>query len=291
MKILLLTILTFATLSVQAQTCYKGFIDKYPVQLVTDIYSDEDVRAIYAYDKHDTPIIINGRQKAGRLELLEKNEKGQIQARLVFENFNNASNKISGQWINADSSKRLQITLTKQFEISYEDKTTWSNREIIQCTSTDKHYFKLLISKESEDDNASVTGVKIFEKKTDRFIQQIDLACQLWGLDNISVGDYNFDGNEDFSVFEASYAGPNTSSIYILKLPTSDKYFVSEFSGVSLKFDAASKQIIERNQCCAGRSIMTATYKVVDNKMVLLERECLEYDDETEDFIKKECDY
>ncbi len=276
------------TLDGLAQTSYKGFIDKYPIQLVTYIYSDGDARAIYAYDNHDTPIIINGRQRAERLELLEINEKGQIQAKLMFKNFSNTTNKVLGEWINADSTKRLKITLTKQFEISYEDKTTWSNREIIQRASTDKHYFKLLVSKESTDDNARVTGVKIFEKKTDKLIQKIDLDCQLWGLENISVGDYNFDGIEDFSVFEASYAGPNTSSIYILKLPTSDKYFVSDFSGVSLEFD--SGQIFERNQCCAGRSIMTATYKVVDNKMVLIEKECLEYDDEKEDFVKKKCD-
>lgn len=104
------------------------------------------------------------------------------------------------------------------------------------------------------------------------------------------MGDYNFDGIEDFSVFEGSYAGPNTSSIYILKLKDSDKYVVSDFSGVSLVFDSESKQILERNQCCAGRSIMTAIYKVVDNKMILIGRECLEYDEEKEDYIKKKCD-
>lgn len=288
MKLLLLTILTLTTLSGLGQTSYKGFIDKYPIQLITYIYSDGDARAIYAYDKHDTPIIINGRQKADQLELLEKNEKGQIEARLVFKNFDPTSNKIIGEWISTDSTKTLKISLTKQFEINYEDRTIWSNQEIIQRTSTHKHYFKLLISKESADENVRVTGVKIFEKKTDKLIQKIDLDCQLWGLENISVGDYNFDGIEDFSVFEASYAGPNTSSIYILKLPNSDKYFVSDFSGVSLEFD--SGQIFERNQCCAGRSVMTATYKVVDNKMVLIEKECIEYDDEKEDFVKKKCD-
>lgn len=104
------------------------------------------------------------------------------------------------------------------------------------------------------------------------------------------MGDYNFDGLVDFSVFESSYAGPNTSSIYILRVTNSDQYMVSGFAGTSLEFDSESKQIFERNQCCAGRSIMTATYKVVDNEMILVESECLEYDDVKEDYIKKKCD-
>ena len=291
MKILLLTTLTLINLNGLGQTSYKGFIGKYPIQLVTYIYTDGDVRAIYAYDKHDTPIIINGRRKKNRLELYEKDERGIVKARLVFKDFQNTGdNRIFGEWVNSDSTTRLKIALTKQFEIDYTDETTWANREIIQAASLDKHYFKLLISKETADANERVTGVKIFEKVTDKLIQTIDLDCQLIGLDNISIGDYNFDGIEDFSVFEASYAGPNTSRIYILRVPNSDRYFVSDFCGTSLEFEAESKLIFERNQCCAGRSIMTATYKVIDNKMVLIERECLEYDDEKEDYIKQNCD-
>lgn len=290
MKILLGVTLIIAALNGFAQVSYTGYIDKYAIQLVTHIYSDGDARAIYAYDQYDTPIIVNGRQKRNRLELFERDGKGNIQARLVFSNFSSVVNKVLGEWINHDSTKRLKIVLTKQFEIDYEDTTTWKDREIIQSHSTDKHYFKILISKVTGDSYAQVSGVKIFEKKTDRLIQKNDLECQLWGLDNISVSDYNFDGITDFSVFEASYAGPNTSSIYILKLQNADQYFVSDFSGTSLEFDADSKLIFEHNQCCAGRSHMNATYKVVDNKMILVEKKCLEYDDEKEDYIEKQCD-
>ena len=133
-------------------------------------------------------------------------------------------------------------------------------------------------------------GIIIYQKKTDRLIQTIELDCQLFGIDNVSVGDYNFDGIEDFSVFEASYAGPNTSSIYILRKPNSDQYLKSNFSGASLEFDNDSKLIYEHNQCCAGRSHMNAIYKVVNNEMVLVEKKCLEYDDEKEDFIETECE-
>jgi hypothetical protein len=259
------------------------------MQLVTHIYSDGDARAIYAYDKFDTPILIPGKQKGNRLELNEKDDKGKIQARLIFNNFSQTSDKILGEWINSDSTKRLKITLTKKFDFENNDNSSWTNRELLQQESTPTHYFKLLISNDGQGNDARVTGVRIFEKKTDRLIQIIELDCQLWGLENLQVGDYNFDGLSDFSVFEASYAGPNTSSVYILKFPDSEKYFVSEFTGTSLEFDAASKQIFEHNQCCAGRSINTATYKVVDNKMVLVNSECLEYDDEKEEHVKVEC--
>lgn len=115
MKIVLITILVLTSLYGVAQTSYVGFIDKYSIQLVTDIYSDGVARAIYAYDKYDTPIIVNGSLKTDLLELFEKNEKGVLQARLVFKGFNKISNKIFGEWINADSTKRLKIALTKQF--------------------------------------------------------------------------------------------------------------------------------------------------------------------------------
>jgi hypothetical protein len=287
MKTLSLASFIFVTLTCQSQITYSGFIDKYPIQLVTHIYSDGDARAIYAYDKFDTPILIPGKQNGNRLELHEKDDNDKIEARLIFKNFSQRSDKILGEWINADSTKRLKITLTKKFDFENNDNTVWTNREMLQQESTPVHYFKLLISNEGND--ARVTGVKILEKKTDRLIQTIELDCQLWGLENVQVGDYNFDGLSDFSVFEASYAGPNTSRVYILKVPDSEKYFVSEFTGTSLEFDYESKQIFEHNQCCAGRSIMNATYKVADNKMVLVNSECLEYDDEKEEHVKVEC--
>jgi hypothetical protein len=179
----------------------------------------------------------------------------------------------------------MNITLRMDFDI-YID-ADFEEKEIIQSESLDKHYFKLLIKK--EDGNSRVTGIKVYEKETDKLVQQINIDCQLWGLDNTSVGDYNFDGIDDFSVFEASYAGPNTSRIYILRVPGSEEYFVSNISGVSLEFDHSTGLIYEHNQCCAGRSHMNATYKLVNNQMVLIEKKCLEYDDEKEEFIEKDC--
>jgi len=265
---------------------YSGYVDKYPIHLVTYSYSDGNTRAIYSYDKHDTPIIINGRQKNDSLVLFEKNEKGE--AKLEFAGFNPENKEILGRWISQDKLIIFDIKLTKLHEFDSYDRTAFEKLELMQPESTKDNYFKLLISKK-EGEDIRVVGVRVYEKQTDRLIQELELDCQFWGLNNISVGDYNFDGVDDFSVFESSYAGPNTSSIYLLKDTKSDMYFISEISGISLEFDSGEKLIYEHNQCCAGRSYMNATYKLVDNKMVLIEQRCLEYDDEKEDFIEKDC--
>lgn len=271
------------------QTKYYGYIDKYPIELVTHIYSDEDIRAVYVYSKFDDPIEINGELKQKKLTLHEK-DNNKNKATLVFNNFDRKSNKLEGTWTDLNSNKQLKISLTKNFDIDCGDNIEWAAREIIQPVSLRDKYFKLVISKTKDNYYANVTGVKIFEKKTDKLIQQIDLECQLWGLNNINVGDYNFDGIDDFSVFEQSYVGPNTSSIYFIFNQKTNKYFDSGFIGTSLEFDNKAKRIYEHNQCCAGRSHMNAEYKVVNNKMVLIKKTCLEYNEKKDDYINVKCD-
>lgn len=287
MRVILITLLILSSTAGFSQVrIFKGYIDKYPIQLVTYSYSDGVTRAIYSYDKHDSPIIINGRQKNDSVILIEYNDKGG--ATLEFSEFKTANKEITGKWISQNKQTIYDIKLTKINEFDSYDSTSFDTLEFLQPYSIDKHYFKLLISKIKREE-IRVIGIRIYEKGTDRLIQEISMDCQFWGLENISVGDYNFDGIDDFSVFESSYAGPNTSSIYVLRDPKTEKYFISEISGISLEFDSEAKLIYEHNQCCAGRSHMNATYKLVDNKMILIEQKCLEYDDEKEEFIEKDC--
>lgn len=275
----------------KSQSSYSGYLGTFPITLVMYHYGNGDSRAYYSYNKFDTPITINGILQNNELKLIEENEKGDTSAVLVFKKFNKADKRIKGNWTNSDGTKTYEILLEKDFEIDYGDRVVWENRkELLQSKSTKEHYFKTIITKEKGNFYARISGVKIFQKQTDKLIQTIELDCQLFGIDNISVGDYNFDGLDDFSVFEASYAGPNTSSIYILRDPNSDKYIASNFSGTSLEFDNDTKLIYEHNQCCAGRSHMNATYKVFNNEMILIEQKCLEYDDEKEDFIETDCE-
>jgi hypothetical protein len=285
-------ILTFLLTSFEllGQTSYSGFIDKYPIEFITHIYSDGDARAIYAYTNFDEPILINGSLKKGKLTLIEKDRGGKGKAKLIFDNFNTESQKLIGSWTDLKSGKQLKVSLTKIFDIDYGDSIEWKDKELLQPVSLGDKYFKLIVFKEKGDFEAKVTGIKIIEKKTDKLIQTVDLNCQLWGLQNVSIGDYNFDGITDFSVFEQSYAGPNTSSVYFLYDKKTGRYFNSGFEGSSLEFDSKAKRIYEHIQCCAGRSHMNAEYKVVNNKMMLIKKTCLEYDEKKEDYVKVKCD-
>lgn len=286
---ILIALLFLASIQLSAQTTYTGFIDKYPIEFITDLNSEGSADAIYAYSNYDTPIEISGTLKNKDLTFYEKDKAGKNTAKMTFENFNAKSKKLEGIWTDLNTKKELVITLSKTFEVEYGDAAEWKNVEILQPVSLKGKYFKLIISK-PKGGYTKVTGVKILEKKTDKLLQQIALECQLWGLNNISIGDYNFDGIEDFSVFESSYAGPNTSRLYFLYNPKTGKYFESGFGGTSLQFDSKTKRISEHNQCCAGRSVNTAEYKVVNNKMVLIKQTCLEYDDKTGDYKKVKCD-
>jgi len=289
MRRILTTLLLLITISGYSQIrIFKGSIDEHPIELISHSYSDGHTRAIYAYDQNDNPKILNGKEKGDSLFLNEVNHIGEVTAVLQFPNFSSENEEINGRWFKETISKSMKIRLNKLHEFNSYDQTVFNNLEILQPESTNEHYFKLLISKDL-DEAIEVKGVRIYEKNTDRLIQDLELDCQFWGLDNISVFDYNFDGMEDFSVFERSYAGPNTSRLYILRDPNSEKYLISEISGTSLEFDIEKKLIYEHNQCCAGSSHMNATYKLNDNKMVLIERRCVEFDNVTEDFVETDC--
>ena len=130
-------------------------------------------------------------------------------------------------------------------------------------------------------------AVKVFEKKTDRLLQTIDVDTQQRGADGVSVGDFNFDGVKDFSLFESSYAGPNTSSLYYLYDPAKKQFFNSGWEGVSFEFDEKKKLVSSTNSCCAGTSVTTATYRVVKNKLVLVSQSCMQYDEKKGDLVKR----
>ncbi len=270
------------------QVSYSGFIDKYPIEMVTDVYSDGDAHAIYTYTRFDDPIIVNGRFKNNVMTLFEKDVKGDTMATLTFNNFRDKSETLNGTWKNLKTGKELSIALKKDFDLDDGDSVVYANREIIQPVALKQQYFKLLVSKEQGSFYPRVTGVKILEKKTHKLVQEINLDCQLMGLDNISAGDFNFDGNPDFSVFEASYAGPNTTSLYFLYDPKTSKFFNSGFEGTSLDFDAKAKRIFEHNQCCAGSIHTTSVYKVENNKMVLIEEHCYKWNEKKQDLEERE---
>jgi hypothetical protein len=224
------------------------------------------------------------------LTLEEKDNSEKTKATLIFKNYKAEASNLEGIWKDIKTNKELKIILTKTTDIDYGDNVEWPDKELLQCASMKDKYFKIVISKSKDDFFGKVTGVKIFEKKTDRLLQKLEMDCQLWSIENIAVDDYNFDGYEDFSVFESSYAGPNTTSLYFLYDSKTDKYFKSTFEGSSLEFDKKKKRIYGSNSCCAGRYSSQAEYKVVNNKMVLIKKSCYEYNEKTEDLEKVKCE-
>lgn len=286
-SILIILLISF---NVSGQTVYSGFIDKYPIELVADLSNGGPLKAIYGvytYSDQDDPIIIDGILQNGKALFYEKDKKYKNRASLSFETFDTNSKNLEGTWTDLRTNRKLKISLVKSFDIKYGDSVEWTDREILQEAALDNQYFKLIVSKVKGRFYPSVTGVKIFEKKTDKLIQKIAVSTESLSLKSISIGDYNFDGIKEFSVFENFYAGPNTSSIYFLFDTAANTYFKSDFSGVSLTFDDKQKKIYELNQCCNGRQYTTATYKVVNNKMVLIEQHCYVWHEEQKKMIER----
>ena len=145
MRITLLLLLILTSITVKSQSGYSGILEKYPITLTMYHYSDGVSIAYYVYDKFDTPITINGHLKNGELTLFEKDSEGKIFATLTFKDFKESNKTINGKWISADKSKTYQISLKKDFDISYGDDVEWESIELIQSKSTKNHYFKTII--------------------------------------------------------------------------------------------------------------------------------------------------
>lgn len=285
MKRTLLSVLLFAFSQMNAQTVYTGSIGDYPIEMV--IYAGD---AVYSYTDFDEPISLNnGKISNGKLTFYEKETTGKQQTRaiLTLDRFSEGQSTLSGIWKNMKTNKELKINLTKKYAIENGENIQWKDRELLQPVSAGNKYFKVVASKEKDHYYPMVTSVKIFEKRTDKLLQELDINCQLWGLNNISTGDYNFDGIDDFSVFESSYAGPNTSSIYFLYDKKSQKYYESSFSGISLEFDPVKKRVYERNQCCAGTVVTTVEYKVVNDSLIPLNQHCYRWNDKKQKLVEK----
>lgn len=261
---------------------YSGNINGSPIEVVLNLYSDGVGSGVYSYKKYGIPIPLDITLKDGTLLLKNKDEK------MIFNNFNIDDSEVDGKWEGSD--KSLKVRLKKEFEFDYYDKTEFKDLELLASNSTKNEFFKFLLEKQ-KGKSARVTGVNIYSKKNKKLLQKIELDCAFIGPLGIDVGDYNFDGEEDFSIFEASYTGPNTSSLYILKNKENNNFFISSFQGSSLEFDSKNKKVYSRNQSRAGASHITQEFIIEKNKLILKKETTLEYNEELDDFERKETFY
>ena len=280
----LFTLLLFTNIFVcAAQTnFYKGFIGKHPIQLITKVHKNGFARAVYSYDKYDTPINISGRLSNDTLTLLQKNEEDKVIAKFQFNPSTLDSTHLIGTWSKQGKRKKRQVSLTKFAYITDYEETSFDSLEIMQNESTDKHYFKLLTTEYLE-----IIAVRVYEKRTDKLIQDIPVKCQYIGYNNLSVGDFNL----DFSVFKESFAGSNTSTIYFIRDANTTLYTESEFiGGNNLDFDYENKRIYEHTSCCAGNERYIHTYKIENDKMILIKETCLKFNREKQDYDEVNCE-
>ena len=276
---ILLIVLAAANLFGQ-QASYSGVIGDSPVTFVTNIYSDGVGTAVYVYDKYDEPIRLDdGKVVKNKLSFTEKDAKKMTRATLIFDNYNGKAAELKGVWKDTKTGKTLDIKLKKDFETDYGSSEV--SGEFIQGDALPDRYFKVAV----KGDRA--VAVKVFEKKTDLLLQTIDVDTQQRGADGVSVGDFNFDGVQDFSIFESSYAGPNTSSLYYLYDPAQKLFADSGWEGTSFEFDEKKKIVSSTNSCCAGTSITTVTYRVVKNKLVIVTETCMQYDKKKGGLVKR----
>lgn len=287
MKQLLFFAMLFMGFSLNAQVIYTGFVDKYPIECAFDADSDGDVRGVYAYTKFDEPIALHGKLQKGKLTLFEKDAAHKNTASLYFSAFDPKKASLEGVWTNLKTKKILKITLTRRYALEEGENIAWTGREILQSAILPNKYFKVVVSKAKDSYYPRVTGVKIFERGTDKLLQKFDVDCRLSGFESIEIGDFNFDGVADFSVFEDNYAGANTSALYFLSDTQKQAFIKSDFQGTSLEFDSLRKRIFEKNQCCGGTSVITKEYKVEKNKMVLLKEHCFKWDDKQEKLVER----
>lgn len=259
---------------------YQGFIRKSPIHLVLDI---GDNTALYSYDKYDTPIILNVQKQNDDLVLNEMNDKYEPVATITLNDYFKGDNKYlikqTGTWKSLVNGKSYKVLLKHAFDFT---NSGYSARPILIFDSNKKHYFKRVLSN-NEGKGIEKTDLRIYEKGTDNLIQTFP---DFWSvalsnfLYEVSTGDYNFDGYDDFSVTVETFAGSNTRSQYYLWNPKTKQYHASDkISGISLEFDQKKKRIYEINRSSAGRYKNVTTYKLdKNNNMINLGTACYELD-------------
>jgi len=252
-----------------AQTSYEGKIGNYPIEMVLNIDRNFS-NGIYIYSKYNEPIYLKGTIENNHLTLFEQ-DKNIKTAEFYFENFEDGKDEYFGTWTNFKTKAQLKFNLKKKPD----------QKSILQFDSTKQFYFR------GVEDNEGY-NLLIIDKKSNQIFQKMKIEeCGFDSIYDVSIGDYNFDGYEDFSSCMQSYAGPNTSKTYFLFDAKKNQFFESDFYGTSLEFDETNKLITETNQCCAGASIVKNIYKVQQNKMVLVKEHCYKWSEKLQKHIEK----
>ncbi|GAB3638911.1 hypothetical protein GCM10027422_45020 [Hymenobacter arcticus] len=265
------------------QAAYVGTVGTASIELALNSVDDNQPVGVYLYTKIGTPIKLSGRLKQGALTLTEPDAYGKPTATLTIPAFAAGAHQLTGTWRSLATGRQLPVVLTQRAAVAAGE----AGLGLLQAESLPNSYFKVVLGNGKGEDDGAVSGLNLVEKKTSRVLQHLTLEGQPMGIYSVTVGDYNFDGLPDFSVFESSYAGPNTSSLYYLYDPAKKRYVASSYTGTSLEFDAKKRRVYEHNSCCAGSSVTNVEYKVVNNKLVALARHCYRWDEKKQTLVER----
>lgn len=276
------TLLLFWTGVALGQASYAGTVGTAPVEMVIEADQDGAAYGMYVYTRFDTSIALSGNLHGGTLVFTEKNSLGKAFATLTLPAFSTTAKTASGVWKNLATGQTLPLALTQQLAGEAGEASAGVDQGLLQAASSNSTYFRAALPS-----SGGPVNIQVFAKRTDRLLQTIPVEGPLRGMNTVTLGDFNFDGFDDFAVFEQSFAGPNTSSLYFLYDPAHKQYVPSGFSGTSLEFDAKTKRIYETNSCCAGSSVQKFIYKVVNNRMVLLAQHCYKWNEKTQKLVER----
>lgn len=268
----LITAACIFTFNAQADE-YRGFIGGQQIHLSLDF---NDRYGVYMYDAYNHPIVWTDSgepQKDGTILLNENKQyaaKSSPIARITLQQNPRNEQEITGIWQKIQTDRQLPIQLTRYIE----------SAGALQSAAFKNSYMRKICT---EDENKTV---RIYDKKTNHLQHTIQTSGQCHD-DEADVNDYNFDGFEDFSVFENSFAGPNTTRAYYLYDPKSATFkYNDQLSDVSLNFDTKNKIVTSTNQCCAGSQILILRSKWQGQTLKPFDKTCLKYDHKRNELVK-----
>lgn len=167
---------------------YSGRIGSHDITLV--IHSRNAVqRAIYAYDRHRTPI----RLKPAFLHVTrdfgmdELDAAGLPSARLRFDRagFHRATPHLTGTWTDYRTGRTLPLQLALVATLDRDGAWPDSPHALLQAASTEQLYFRVPM----DDEDAPVTRIGVMDKASGRRRQMLVLAqpaCNL-GIETVQV--------------------------------------------------------------------------------------------------------
>lgn len=281
---LILILFVFMNRKGFSQVQYSGVIDE---QVFTMVLYKVDGNKIKGYAVNESNFKVSTLESEinGEFLILTEENKNKTATNLIkLKTIDIGNPRLKGMAY-LKSKETVDFQLKMDFDLK--NKVAGEVYELIQPKFSEDQYFKTILKQSVDDNYLRVQGIKVFDKQNQALIQTIDLDCDFRFLDQLDIGDYNFDGISDLSIFKASYVGPNSSYVYLLKNLESNTYERSQIQGISLEFDPTTKTIKERNQCCAGSIVSIATYKLVDSKMKLIKEECFVWNEETEELEER----